>query len=791
MNHITSIPNSIPNSDIKNTIIVLPLSTHNKPRKCLITTKTPKWIFLGMFLCHLFIANSYAQNRKYEIYFDTDNDSSTGCIISHNNLEDIVGIESKLSINTDENLPTITSTDISNCTGSGFAVASNTPSSLGLNTGANGEDVFESKLLFSDINSIATNKIKVYFATTHNIAEDVVLEKSPGTPIVINRLDSIPIPGLGLMGLLVLSLFIYFISKKKSQKLTSVMIYLLLISPLVWAFIIIIDGQTNDWANIQISASDPVADTSAPGEYSDITNVYAVSQENAIYLRMDIVEVENQILIANDTTVTTLEDKQITIQLTGQSNNNLTFNIEQQPSNGTLSNITTIDNQTSEVIYTPNQDFNGTDNFSFTSNNGQSNSQPATANINITAVNDAPTFIAGSNISVTKDSGFYNQSWATNINKGANNETDQQLGFIITNSNISLFSTQPTLTSDGQISFQPTANGTASINVTLLDDGGTENNGIDTSPTQSFDIIISVNNAPTANDQNLSTNEDTPLSIILTAQDLDGSSLSYILIDQPTNGSLSGTAPKLIYTPALQFNGSDSFTFKANDGQLDSNIATISIAVNLLNDPPVAQSQSLTTNEGELLPIVLQATDPDGDLISYELTSQPTNGQIIGTSANLIYLPSSSFDGTDSFNFIANDGLLDSQNATIDITILDTNDAPVAIPQSLTTQENTTIDITLNGTDPEGDNLTYQLASTPQHGTVSGSGQAISYTPSSFYEGLDSFEFIVNDGEIDSNKATITINTTTTGNNPPFFITQPVTTLDIKDRLIGSPEAGL
>ncbi|MBI4302836.1 MAG: SBBP repeat-containing protein, partial [Chloroflexi bacterium] len=90
---------------------------------------------------------------------------------------------------------------------------------------------------------------------------------------------------------------------------------------------------------------------------------------------------------------------------------------------------------------------------------------------------------------------------------------------------------------------------------------------------------------PVANNQSVATNEDTAKAITLTAADADGDALTYAIVAQPSHGSLSGMLPNVIYTPALNYNGSDNFTFKANDGKADSNIATISITVNAVSDP--------------------------------------------------------------------------------------------------------------------------------------------------------------------------------------------------------------
>ena len=104
-------------------------------------------------------------------------------------------------------------------------------------------------------------------------------------------------------------------------------------------------------------------------------------------------------------------------------------------------------------------------------------------------------------------------------------------------------------------------------------------------------MVEPVNDLPVAEVQTgLTTNEETPVSITLTGSDADENVLSYEVLSGPASGVLSGTAPDLIYTPNSKFDGTDSFTFKVNDGVADSAPATVSIIV---YDMTVAQSISL------------------------------------------------------------------------------------------------------------------------------------------------------------------------------------------------------
>ncbi len=278
--------------------------------------------------------------------------------------------------------------------------------------------------------------------------------------------------------------------------------------------------------------------------------------------------------------------------------------------------------------------------------------------------------------------------------------------------------------------------------------------------------VTSVNDAPTAEGQTLSTPENTPVDITLTATDQNGDALTYSVQSGPTHGTLSGNAPNLQYTPNQDYAGSDSFTFKANDGQLDSNVATVGITVTSVNDAPTAGGQTLSTPENSPVNITLTATDQNGDALTYSVQSGPAHGTLSGNAPNLQYTPNQDYAGNDSFTFKANDGQLDSNVATVGITVSSVNDAPTVEGQTLSTPENTPVDITLAATDQNGDALTYAVVIQPANGTLTGSAPNLVYTPNVSYSGSDFFTFKANDGQVDSGTATVNITVTLVMDQP-------------------------
>ncbi len=186
--------------------------------------------------------------------------------------------------------------------------------------------------------------------------------------------------------------------------------------------------------------------------------------------------------------------------------------------------------------------------------------------------------------------------------------------------------------------------------------------------------------APAAFSQTVTASYGTPLSVTLTAVSPGGFPLTYSVVTGPTHGTLSGIAPNLTYTPNSGYSGSDAFTFKANDGTADSNVATISITVHGPNHPPVASNTSVSAAAGTATAVMLTASDPDGDPLTYSIVAQPLHGNLSsGVSANRTYTPNPGYLGSDVFTFKANDGIADSNVATVSITVVPAAQLPAEV----------------------------------------------------------------------------------------------------------------
>jgi hypothetical protein len=336
------------------------------------------------------------------------------------------------------------------------------------------------------------------------------------------------------------------------------------------------------------------------------------------------------------------------------------------------------------------------------------------------------------------------------------------------------------------------------------------NDGTVDSNTATVTISVTpVNDKPVVGaNQSFTTNEDTAVSFTLspgTDVDVPAQTLQYKIIAQPTKGTLSGcinnttyeTSRNCVYTPSLNYNGTDSFTYLVNDGISDSvSIATVSFTISAVNDAPVlANTQAMSTLEDQPLTFNLNAgTDIENDALTYIKVTDTTNGSITclgGSDRSCTYTPNADFEGTDSFTYKASDSLLDSNHATVTITVNPINDPPIiGADQSFTTDEDTAYSLTLNsGTDIDlpAQTLSYKLISAPSKGSLSGcintssyeTSRNCTYTPYLNQNGSDSFTYLVNDSLLDSvSVATVSITITPVNDAPIAGSDQNLSTRD-------------
>lgn len=199
--------------------------------------------------------------------------------------------------------------------------------------------------------------------------------------------------------------------------------------------------------------------------------------------------------------------------------------------------------------------------------------------------------------------------------------------------------------------------------------------------------------------------KDTAVNITLAASDVENDALTFAITTQPAHGTLEEVAPREFrYRPNANFHGNDGFVYVAHDGELDSASATVTITVTPVNDAPVASSGTWTAREDTSVSIALQATDIDGDTLSY-VPAAPANGTLVPglDPSTFIYTPRANFHGSDSFVFTVNDGSLASAPATIAIEVTPVNDPPTMEGKTVSVAEDGEVRVVITATDVDGD----------------------------------------------------------------------------------------
>ena len=449
--------------------------------------------------------------------------------------------------------------------------------------------------------------------------------------------------------------------------------------------------------------------------------------------------VSNDAPLAESQSAVTNEDEAIPIMLIGtdQNQDDLTYQIVETPAHGTLTGTAP------NFTYTPVADYNGEDRFTFQVSDEVTSSQPAAVTITINPVNDTPIAVP---LSLAAD-----EDAALSLSlEGTDADGDSLIYEVVEQpSHGTLTGTEPDLT------YTPVPGYNGEDKFTFL-----VGDGVATSrPEMVIVIVQAINQIPVAMAQSVITDEDITTTITLEGLDDDSDELIYEIIEQPSHGTLSGTAPNFTYTPVADYNGEDIFTFQVSDEVTSSQPEAVKITINAINDTPVAIAESIETAEDNPIEIVLVGNDIDGDDLTYRLVETAGNGQLSTIDGQkIIYTPDANYYGVDQFVFVASDDKLSSPSTTIQILVTPVNDPPVALSQQDQKQvkfDTGTAAISLQGQDVEGDQLSYLIVDQPSHGQLSGIGPNLTYTPNASFTETDQFTFKVNDGNTDSEIATV------------------------------------
>ncbi|MDE0934356.1 MAG: tandem-95 repeat protein [Mariniblastus sp.] len=359
---------------------------------------------------------------------------------------------------------------------------------------------------------------------------------------------------------------------------------------------------------------------------------------------------------ANDT-ATVDEDSFVAINVlqndTDPENDTLSVQSFTNPSNGSVSANNGV------LTYTPDANFNGSDSFNYTINDGNGNTDTASVAITVNAVNDNP--VAADDASVT------NQDTAVLINV-ISNDSDVDGDSLTVDSVNQPANGAVVDNGDGTVTYTPTTGfvGGDSFSYTASDGDLTDSAMVTVT-------VNEVNLSPVANDDNETVSEDPgamTFNVLGNDTDGDGDSLTITAVAYGGSGVVINNGTDITYTPLLNFNGTESFTYSISDGKNGTDTATVSIVVTPVNDAPVAADDGGSTSTGIPTTIGVLANDSDvdaGDVLSIIEVSIPTNGTATIDGDQVIYTPNPSYNGSDSFTYLVgdNDGATDLATVTV------------------------------------------------------------------------------------------------------------------------------
>ena len=336
-----------------------------------------------------------------------------------------------------------------------------------------------------------------------------------------------------------------------------------------------------------------------------------------------------------------------------------------------------------------------------------------------------------------------------------------------------------TLNVDGSFTYQHNGGETTTDSFEYRASDG---NGGTATATVSINIAPQ-NDSPVAHGDSYAVNEgavvtvDTP-GVLANDTDEEAESLTASIVQQPQFGTLTLNANgSFSYEHDGSETTSDSFVYQVSDGNGGMDTATVGISINGVNDDPIAVNDVYEVAEGLLLTIdalglLANDTDDDGDLLTTTLRTNPTHGSAtVNGDGSFSYQHDGGESTSDTFTYVAGDGLGGTAIGTVSISITPVNDRPVANDDTYSVGEGATLNIATpgvlsNDSDPDGDELSVALVNGPQNGTLTlNANGSFNYAHNGGESVSDSFIYEATDGGL-TTTATVTISIDSTNDAP-------------------------
>ncbi len=436
----------------------------------------------------------------------------------------------------------------------------------------------------------------------------------------------------------------------------------------------------------------------------------------------------------------------------------------------------------SAVTYTPNLDFctadptSNTDTFTYAVTDGTA-TVPSAIAVTVTCPNTAPVANADS-ATTPEDTVVTIAVLANDTDVNADPISVAAIGSTpaIVGTPVATAGGSAVLNADGTITYSPApdSNGAQTFTYTATDGSAPS------APATVTVSVTPVNDPPVAADDATSTLEDTSVlvNVVGNDHDIDGPTIAVSAVADPPHGSASVTsATEVTYTPDINFNGVDTFTYTLSDGSLTST-ATVTVTVTAQNDGPIAANDSATTTEDTPVDVFVLAndTDVDGNTLSIASVGPvPAHGTAAVDGDHITYTPAPDFCGVDSFGYTVTDGSLTAAATVVPVGVRCVNDPPAAHDDAFLATEDTpaSIEVLANDTDPDGDSLSLVSVTDPPHGTASVASTGVAnYAPDPNFcssgspAAVDTFGYTVSDNHGGSSTGTVTVMVTCV-NDPP------------------------